>query len=324
MSDRHYDHVLSFALEHPWAITKRMRSVIASIISQRVAGLKASEADIQAALVNRRNLPQPTEGGSVAIIPIYGVIAPRANLMTEMSGGTSFQALTGQLREAMANKAVKTIILDVDSPGGSVAGATEFAREVMRARTKKPIIAVAQYLMASAAYWASAAATEIVAAPSALVGSVGVYTIHEDVSVALEALGIKRTYISAGKFKVDGNEDEPLSPESEARIQAKVDDAYAMFLGDISKGRGVPLTDVRNGYGQGDVVTASEALRLGMIDAVATLDDTLARVMTAAPAAGRAAHTIAPTSDTTQEPSPATVQDLTSDAQRVELALLDF
>src|SRR6185436_20260559 len=117
--------------------------VVATILARRVAGDDVDRTAIAAALVDRKNLPQP-RAGSIAIIPVYGVIAPRMNLMSEMSGGTTFEKLTSQLREAVANKSVRTIVLDVDSPGGSVAGNTEFVAEVMRARVKKPIIAVAQ------------------------------------------------------------------------------------------------------------------------------------------------------------------------------------
>jgi signal peptide peptidase SppA len=313
------EHVLSFALEHPWALTRPMGRVVAGILA-RWASDRPDPAAIAAALVNRKNLPQPTGEGAIAIIPIYGVIAPRLNVLSDFSGGTTFEALSKQLAEAMANKAIKTIVFDVDSPGGNVAGATEFAREVMRARTKKPILAIAQYMMASAAYWAMAGATEIVAAPSAMVGSIGVFTIHEDLSKALEMEGVKLTYLAAGKWKVAGNETEPLSKEVAGRIQAKVDEAYEKFLSDVSKGRGVALDEIRAGYGEGDTVSAAEALRLGMIDRVATLDDTIARVMT--PPDQRAsivvpelqAHTDSPTVDTSQEPAKATDQDRPSDA----------
>lgn len=312
---RQYDHVLSFALEQPWAVTRPMLSIIAGIISARVAGMKASEEEIAAALVNRKNLPQPT-GGSVALIPIYGVVAPRMNLMSDMSGGTTYDALTSQLRAAVANKAVKTIVLDIDSPGGSVAGASEFAREVMQARSKKPVIAVAQYMAASAAYWIAAAATEIVASPSAMVGSIGVFTAHNDLSESLAQLGVKRTYLSAGKGKVDGNETEALSEDAAARIQALVDGAYGRFVSDVVKGRGHGMTAerVRNEW-KALIYTAAEAKALGMIDSIATLDDTLARVMTSASADPSSHVALASsTSDTAQEPSPATAQDRESDA----------
>jgi signal peptide peptidase SppA len=283
-------HVLNFAIDHPWAITKPMLTVIANIIGRHVAGQKLTAEEIQAALVDRQNLPQPA-GGAVAVIPIYGVIAPRMNLLSDFSGGTTFETLTGQLRTAMANKAIKTIVFDINSPGGSVAGATEFAREVMAARAKKTVIAQIQYTGASAAYWVAAAAGKIVAAPSALVGSIGVYTAHEDISAALEQLGVKRTYISAGKGKVDGNETEPLSPTALDRMTAMIDEAYTRFVGDVVKGRGKGNTaeKVRNEW-QAHLYGASEALALGLIDDIATLDDTIARVMSAAPAEGRAAH----------------------------------
>jgi signal peptide peptidase SppA len=311
----HYEHLLSFALEHPWAVTPSMRGIIAGILARRIAGQETDPAAIAAALVNRKNLPQP-EGGAVAIIPIYGVIAPRVNMLSDFSGGTTFEALEHQLDEAIANKAVKTIVFDVDSPGGNVAGASEFARAVLKARTKKPIIAQAQHLMASAAYWAMACATEIVASPSSMVGSIGVYTIHEDLSQLLEMEGIKITYISAGKYKVDGNETQPLSKEVLARIQAKVDEPYARFKADVSKGRGVPLEAISAGYGEGDVVSAVAALSLGMIDRIGTLAETLARVMAPANPASAAAQRTAQLDTakaTLQEPERATSQEPTSD-----------
>lgn len=313
-TDLRYAHILSFVLEHPWAITRPMLQTIAGVIGRRAAGHQASEQDIAAALTNRKALPQP-DGGAIAIIPVYGVLVPRANMMSEMSGGTSFDRLTAQLREALGNTNVNTIVLDVDSPGGSVAGATEFAREVLRARTKKPVVAIANFTMASAAYWLASCATEVVASPSASVGSVGVFTIHEDLSKALAMEGIKQTFISAGKYKTEGNEAEPLSPEAEAFMQKRVDEAYALFCGDISKGRGVPLDDVRTGYGQGRSVSAQEALALGMVDKIATFDATIARLMSGSPESSRqAADDLTPPAlATAQEPATVTAQERARD-----------
>jgi signal peptide peptidase SppA len=320
MADR-YAHVLGFALETPWAVSRPMLAVIAGIIASHVAGQHATETEIAAALVNRKNLPQPTAGGGVAVIPISGVIAPRMNLLSDVSGGATFEGLSAQLREVMANKAVKTVILDIDSPGGSVAGMTEFANEVMAARTKKSIIAQIQYLGASAAYGIAAAATEIVAAPSAMVGSVGVYGAHDDISASLEKLGVKRTYVSAGKGKVDAL-DGPLSDETRARMQTVIDAAYGRMVGGIVKGRGKGTTadQVRNDW-KALVYGADEALALGMIDAIATFDQTLARVMTTPPNPGTSAL------DTAQELATATAQDRTTDVawqNGIEAALLEL
>ena len=310
MSDR-YGHILSFALSHPWAIEADMVPVIAGILARHIAGVD-SRSEIEAALVDRKNLPQP-RAGSVAIIPVYGVLAPRMNLMSDMSGGTTFEQLTAQLRAAMADKTVKTIVLDVNSPGGSVAGSPEFAAEVMKARTKKPIVAQAQYTMGSAAYQLSAAATEIVAAPSARVGSIGVFSLHNDLSAALEKLGVKRTYISAGEGKVDGNETGPPSEEYLARTTASVKAAYATFVSSVVKGRGKGMTAdrVKTDW-KAHVYDAPEALSIGMIDRVATLDDTIARILGDSPDAAdqRAALDFTSVYATAQElPTAATAQE---------------
>jgi signal peptide peptidase SppA len=311
MKAERYAHVLSFALSHPWAVLPEMMPVIAGILARHIAGVDSS-AEIAAALVNRKNLPQP-RAGSVAIIPVYGVIAPRMNLFSEYSGGTTFQRLSQQLRAVMATEDIKTIVLDVDSPGGSVAGAREFAAELMKARTKKPIIAVGQYTMASAAYHLASACTEIVAAPSSCTGSIGVYWMHDDLSKALEELGVKRTFVSAGEGKLDGNETEPLSDAARARRQATVDDLYTAFVDGVVNGRGKGMTDARvRTEWKAHVYLSADALKLGMIDSIATLDETITRVLSASPdpADQRAALDFtSPTVDTSQEPAKATDQD---------------
>lgn len=313
--NRHYEHVLAFVLSHPWNCMPEMLSVIAGILARRIAGADVDHAEIEAALVNRKNLPQP-RAGSIAIIPVYGVLAPRMNMFSEMSGGTSYDKLTSQIREAAGNKAVKTIVLDVDSPGGSVAGNAEFALEVMKTRAKKPVIAVAQYLMGSAAYHLGAAATEVVAAPSARVGAIGTYGIHDDLSKAMADFGVKRTYISAGEGKVDGNETEPLTDSARARMQSAVDEAYGQFVGNVVKGRGAGMTAerVRKEW-KAHVYGATEAKALGMIDTIATLDETVARILSTGDAEDQRAAQIflSRTDATAQEPSPATAQELPSD-----------
>lgn len=312
MFNRGYEHVLSFALEHPWNIEPQMLPVIAGILARHVAGVDSS-AEIAAALVNRKNLPQP-RAGSVAIIPIYGVIAPRMNMMSDMSGGTTYDRILAQLREVMANKAVRTIVLDIDSPGGSVAGNAECAAEIMRSRTKKPIIAQIQYTGASAAYQIAAACTEIIAAPSARVGSIGTFAIHDDLSKALEEAGISRTYISAGDGKVDGNPSEALSDRARGRWQAAIDEAYGQFVGNVVKGRGAGMTvDRVKSEWKAFVYSAAEALSIEMIDGIATLDETVARVLSASPDADdqRAAldFTSSPAGTDQELPTAATSQD---------------
>jgi len=305
-----YEHVLSFAIEHPWAITASMRQTIAGILASRMAGEDADESEIAAALVARDNRQQQAASGSsgVYVIPVYGVLSPRMNLLSEMSGGATFEGLTAQLHEAASRPDARAIVFDVDSPGGNVAGATEFAREVMKIRAKLPVIAVAQHSMASAAYWVMSGATEIVASPSAMVGSIGVYAMHRDISEALAKLGVKVKVFSAGKYKAEGADGGPLTEEAETHINGLVDASYQRFVGDVAKGRGVSADKIRHGYGEGRSLNAEQALAAGLIDRIATMSETLARYLTASPVAGaRASADLAATS---QEPgTPATDQE---------------
>lgn len=298
-----YDHLAAFALEHPWAITPNMLSVIAGIIASRIAGEPPDTAALALAQEMRAAREVPVaSGGSVRVIPLHGVIAPRMNLMSEMSGGTTFESLTALLHQAEADPNVKSIVFDVDSPGGNTAGATEFAREVLRVRTVKPIFAHAHPLMASAAYHPMACATEIVASPSALVGGIGVFSMYDDLTDALAQLGIKREVIRAGKFKAEGVGGTGLTDDARAHFQHLIDGAYGRMVGDIAKGRGVTAAAVRSGYGEGRAIDADDAKACGLIDRIGSLQDTIERAMRARPPAASARAEDPPPAATDQEP----------------------
>lgn len=284
-----YSHVLSFALTHPWNLERPMLREIANILARRVAGHEVNAAGIAAALVDRKNLPQP-RAGSIAIIPVYGVLAPRMNMFSEFSGGTTYERLSRQLAQAMANADVKTLLLDIDTPGGSAAGMVEFAAEVRKARLTKPIIAQIQYTGASAGYGVAAAAGEIVAAPSARIGSIGTYSILEDISGALEQLGVKETFVFAGEGKDDNNNGAPPSAALIERTQKAVDLFYGQFVDSVVEGRGKGMTAERvRSEWKAFVYGSAEALSIGMIDSVATLNETLTRVLSAGDAGDRRA-----------------------------------
>lgn len=306
MSSKHaIDRVVSMALGYPWAITEPMLSMVANILARRMTNTEAADTTF----ITRPATSLSGVPNGIAVIPMHGVIAPRMNLLSDISGGATFEEATLQLREAVAAPTVGTIVLDWDSPGGSVAGATEFAREVLRARAIKPVISHANFQMCSAAYWGGACATQVVAAPSAYVGSIGVYMIHEDLSKALDLMGVKLTYISAGKYKVDGNETEPLSDTARARMQSIIDAAYDHFTNDVALGRGITQAAVRTSYGEGAVLTADEALAAGLVDKIETLEDTLTRVLNSPAVTGRAAADPPSVDATSQEPSSATDQE---------------
>jgi len=215
--------------------------------------------------------------GAIAILPLYGVLQQRPSLLAALFGATSLEVWSTLFKRLVADDSIKAIILDIDSPGGSVSGVQELADEIYQARERKPIIAVANTLAASAAYWLASSASEIVASPSAEVGSIGVFALHVELSKALEIMGIKPTLISAGKYKTEGNPYEPLTAVAEGAIQERVDDYYNTFVASVARGREVSISEVRGGFGEGRVLGVKEAKKLGMIDRVATLAQTVQR-----------------------------------------------
>lgn len=262
--------------EVPWALDR-------AVLSQLVAQAQRGEAITAAA-----RTPQPARNaGAVAVIPIHGVIEHRSSWLLEMFGGTSVEDIRGMLRAAVADPQFSSIVLDIDSPGGGVAGITELAAEIRAARATKRIVAVANTTAASAAYWLAAQANQVLVTPSGQVGSIGVYAVHVDISRALDAEGVTVTIISAGERKTDGNEFEPLSDEARDEMQKRVDMFDALFAGDVAKGRGVPESKVRADYGKGAVLLARDALAAGLVDGIGTLEDAL-RLANRPPAAQRA------------------------------------
>jgi signal peptide peptidase SppA len=205
----------------------------------------------------------------VAVIPVQGNLTARGY-------GVPMDRLRNSIRGAANNPDVSAIVLDMDSPGGTVAGTPETAQVIREAAKQKKVIAVANTLAASAAYWLASQATELVITPSADVGSIGVFSMHLDVSKAMSDFGIAVTMIHAGKYKVEGNPFEALGDEAMAYTQARVDESYDAFIKDIALGRGISQAKVRDDFGQGRTMGAASAVANGMADRIATMSDVLA------------------------------------------------
>jgi signal peptide peptidase SppA len=282
-----YHRICAEVFNKPWAIVPEKLAVIAELIALRAAGEKLTEEQIQDR-IGAGPRSSPSAPGTVALVPVYGVISNRINMMSQISGGTSIEKLTAQFRTAMADTNCKAIVFDVDSPGGSVDGVPELADEIFAARGQKKMVAVANTMAGSAAYWLASCADELVVTPSGSVGSIGVFAQHDDISKALDAAGVKTTLLSAGKYKVDGNPYEPLSDDARANLQSMVNSFYGMFTKSVARNRGASAADVREGFGQGRMVLAADAVKEGMADRVATLGQTLAR-FGVGPAAGKPA-----------------------------------
>ena len=285
---RKIDRILAYCQRTPWAILPDAGRVVAGILGRRAAGRKITRKAVRALTAEGRSnvyahavaaagLSRQTNG-TVAVIPIVGTIVHRADSM-ETSGAMSTTALVSALRSLDADPTVKAVVLDIDSPGGAVDGVQEAAAAIRALSI--PVVAVANSMAASAAFWLAAQADEIVVTPSGEVGSVGVFAMHADISTALEQDGIDVTLVSAGEFKTEGNPFEPLSAEGKAEIQASVNAAFGQFVSDVAAGRGIKPSVVRSDFGKGRMVRGKAAVKAGMADRVATLEATVERVASA-------------------------------------------
>lgn len=224
----------------------------------------------------------------VAVVPVFGPISKGTTWYTDLVGGAPLDRVQSQLWAAGADDGIAGIVMHIDSPGGGVYGVDEAAATVSAVAKRKPLIAYTDGQMASAAFWLGSHATAIVAAPSAEVGSIGVYGVHLDESKFLEAEGITATLIKAGDHKAEGHPFFPLSEDDRAAIQSRIDDYYRMFTATVARGRGVPVDTARGAaFGGGRVLGASQAVAAGMADQVGGFMDVVRRLRH--DASGRAA-----------------------------------
>jgi signal peptide peptidase SppA len=160
-----------------------------------------------------------------------------------------------------------------------VYGVEELSDKIFAARDRKPIYSIADSMACSAAYWLATSAQTVCCTPGGDVGSVGVYCLHIDESEMLKGLGVKVSWIHAGKYKVEGNSAEPLDDEARANLQASVDETYGKFIDALSRNRhDVSKADVRANFGQGRVMSAAKALGAKMIDRIDTFENLMAKL----------------------------------------------
>ncbi len=263
------DDVLRAMTGEYWALDRRV--VDGLVLNATIDDLR------QAAATRSRSMAAAARPGSTAIIPLVGPLTRRPSFWSDLFGGTSMVRAGAALAEALDDKTVERIILLVDSPGGTVSGTPELAAAIRKARARKPVTAVVEGMAASAAYYLASQANAIIAAPSAEVGSIGVYSMHLSMAGALDKAGLVATYISApGPEKVELSPFLKLSDDARRHEQAQIDRLYFDFVDAVATGRRIPRRTVREKFGGGRTMYASEALAVGMIDGLGTLDEVLA------------------------------------------------
>lgn len=278
-----YPHILARITGAPLLMEPGYSSVFFSALSSHMGlgelnfdGVKMGPAEMAKSVLSHQtngSRPYGIQNG-VAIIPIEGTLAHRTGNLSPQSGMTGYDGLKAQLQMAAADPDVKGVLLDVNSPGGEASGISEAADAVKN--FPKPVKAHTGQMAASAAYWlASAASDGVVADETAMVGSIGAVMAHTDATGKMEKDGIKVELIRFGKRKMEGNPVEPLTDEARSSMQSSIDEMGMLFTSAVAKNRGLSLDAVLGT--EAAMFTASKALEIGLIDEVASFDETLAK-----------------------------------------------
>lgn len=222
-------------------------------------------------------LPYKRTSDGIGIITVTGSLINRGAWVGSSSGETSYEGIKFQVSSAANDPKVRAILLDIESPGGEAVGAFEAADAIRAAAKLKPVTAVSNGMMASAAYALGSAADKVIVTPTSLTGSVGVVMMHADYSRFLDAEGVTPTLIFAGSHKVDGNPFEPLSDAVRSDLQAEVDNFYALFVKTVSAGRkGMSASDIRGTEAR--TFLGKGAVDRGLADSVGTFESALADI----------------------------------------------
>jgi protease-4 len=208
----------------------------------------------------------------VAVIDVKGTMTKYGSSLSQMRHGTI--GVRKAIRNATQNKDVKSILIFVESPGGTAQGTQDLADEVARAASKKQVTAYIEDIGASAAYWVASQADRIIANSSAMVGSIGTYGVVYDYSEMARMDGVKVHVVRAGAFKANGVKGEEVTHEALADYQRVVNEINDLFVAGITKGRRLSNNDAR-ALADGRIHIASRAIDMKLIDEIGGFETAL-------------------------------------------------
>lgn len=241
----------------PWLIMPQAHEAIQQSLLSHIADPKAFMG-----LEDQGGSQVLSTGSNVAYVQLYGVVGKHLSGMEMSCGGCSIDQVAAELQAAAADPAIDKILLDVDSPGGTITGVPELAHLIREIKATKDIFAFTETLMGSAAMWIASACTGILATPSSKVGSIGAYLAFEDHTERNEANGTKLLLFEAGKHKAIGLR--PPTSEESKMLQDRVEAIHEDFKTSIL----IERPNVSDDTMQGLVYSGIEAEALGLVDAV--------------------------------------------------------
>lgn len=234
------------------------------VIEKAAVARKAKPADLDLSKIAGM---VPSSKDAVAVVPVYGGIY-------QGSSPHSWDKGSGQIARKIdklaARKEVKAILLDINSPGGTVSAVQEINAAIHRARNehKKPVVAVMGDVAASGGYYIAAACDKVVAHPGTITGSIGVIFNGANVEGLMKKIGYESQVIKSGKFKDIGSMAREMTAEERRLLQAMIDDSYDQFVAVVSTGRGIPVDKLRADIADGRIFTGRQALEVNLVDAL--------------------------------------------------------
>lgn len=269
----------------PWMIVPENLQGILDIVNMRLSGQAFTDEEIrirldaaESANSNREN-PRIQVGGGVGVVSLNGPIFPKANLLTMLSGATSLDTFTSDLRELVANDSVKQIVIDFNTPGGASDMVAETGSVIKELSAEKPIYGMANTICGSAGLWLMSQCTKAYSTPSGSVGSLGVYTTHTDISGQDANDGKKITIVGTPDFKAALSPHQALSAEGRQYMTDTVTELYGDFVDAVATGRGKTTEYVKDNFGEGKMLSAKKASEVGMIDGVVSMNDFLGQLV---------------------------------------------
>ena len=221
----------------------------------------------------------------VLVVDVEGMISSIQPGSVFSREGDVLSRVYARLQAAGEDRLVRGIILRLDTPGGDVTSSDILYREVQKFREKTgiPVVALMMGVAASGGYYVASACDAIIAHPSTITGSIGVIALFPDVEGLLSKVGVKVQVIKSGDLKDAGSPFRNLSEEEQRLFQDIIDEHYGRFLEVIHEKRkdSLSLEEIRQ-LADGRVYTASQALKLKLIDGVGYFDEALAKVLSLA------------------------------------------
>jgi signal peptide peptidase SppA len=272
---KHLPHLATRVFDTPLLIAPQKLEVILGVLAPHL-GLEVPVPVAAVAMQPASRKPYEVTPDGIAIIPIEGTLVHKSYGMDAVSGMRSYVEIQQEVEDAATDPAVKGILLDVDSPGGEVAGVFELTDTIYAARSAKPIVAVANSNALSGAYLLASGAQRVYAGQSSGLGSIGVIVSHLDVTGSDEKLGFKYTIMHAGARKADFNPHVPLSDGARATIEAELNRTYGMLVKAVARNRGLPEASVRET--EAARYFGEDAINVRLADRMGTRQDALAEL----------------------------------------------